>query len=71
MLAEEINHPEHYNAIDGIECIDVVERFNFNLGNVIKYVWRAGLKPTDSILDDLRKASWYINREIQRINEKL
>ena len=68
---ETVNHPAHYNQHPaGIECIDVVEAFNFNLGNAIKYLWRAGLKPGTSTLEDLSKAAWYIRREIERIIEK-
>jgi hypothetical protein len=60
-----VNHPPHYTAHpSGIECIEVTEHFNFNLGNAIKYIWRAGLKG-DS-LEDLRKAVWYVQREIDR-----
>ena len=63
-----VDHPAHYNQHPaGIECIDVVEAFNFNLGNAIKYIWRAGLKPDASTLEDLSKAAWYIQREIERI----
>lgn len=63
----EINHPKYYNKHpSGIECIEVVRHFNFNLGNVIKYVWRAGLK-TDNSLDDLQKAKWYLEDEINRL----
>ena len=60
-----VNHPDHYNSIPGIECIDVVEHFNFNLGNAIKYIWRAGLKQGADWRTDLEKALWYIEREIQ------
>lgn len=60
-----VDHPPHYNAHpSGVECIDVVEHMGFNLGNAIKYVWRADHK-IDAI-EDLRKARWYISREIQR-----
>ena len=60
-----VNHPTHYTAHpSGIECITITEHFNFNLGNAIKYIWRAGLKG-DS-LEDMRKACWYIQREIDR-----
>lgn len=59
---EKVNHPEHYNQkVPGIECIDVVENFGFNLGNVIKYIWREEDK--DSLID-LKKAMWYLEREI-------
>ena len=50
---------------NNVECIDVAEAFNFNLGNVIKYVWRAGLKG-DAVID-LRKARCYLQREIDRL----
>ena len=60
-----VNHPSHYNQISGIECIDVVENFNFNVGNAIKYLWRAGLK--HDAVEDLEKAAWYCQREIERI----
>ena len=61
-----VDHPTHYNEHpSGIECIDVVEHMSFNLGNAVKYIWRAGKKgPTD---DDLRKAAWYIERERARL----
>lgn len=61
-----VNHPTHYNAHpSGVECITVVEHFNFNVGNAIKYLWRAGLK--SDLLEDLKKARWYVDREIQRL----
>lgn len=61
----QVNHPSHYNAHpSGIECIDVVEHMSFNLGNAVKYIWRAGLK--GNALQDLEKAKWYIEREIQK-----
>lgn len=60
-----VDHPRHYNAHpSGIECIDVVEHMGFNIGNAIKYLWRADLK--GSALEDLQKAAWYVNREIER-----
>lgn len=65
-----VNHPQHYNAHpSGIECIDVVRWMNFNLGNTIKYVWRAGLKEhgLEARIKDLEKAAWYINDEIDRL----
>lgn len=64
---ETVNHPKHYNKHpSGVECIDIVEHYNFNLGNAIKYIWRAGLK-SDNPVEDLKKAAWYVNREIERI----
>ena len=57
--------PDHYKQHpSGVECITIVEHLNFCLGNAIKYIWRAGLK--GDALDDLRKARWYIDREIVR-----
>ena len=58
----------YYKADSGLETIDYIEAFNlnFNLGNVVKYITRAG-KKTDRPLEDLGKASWYINREIERL----
>jgi Protein of unknwon function (DUF3310) len=65
MSRDLVNHPPHYGQHPtGIECIVIAEHFNFNIGNAIKYLWREGLKG-DSI-EDLRKAEWYIRREIQR-----
>ena len=65
---EQVNHPDHYNWLPDIECSDVADHFNFNLGNVIKYVWRAGYK--DALLQELKKARWYINREIARLEKR-
>jgi hypothetical protein len=60
-----INKPPHYTQHpSGIECIQITEHMGFNLGNAIKYVWRADLK--NDAIEDLRKARWYIEREIQK-----
>lgn len=63
-----VNHPGHYNNIKGIECIDVVEYFTFNLGNTLKYLWRAGHKDKAKEIEDLEKARWYITRECELID---
>jgi hypothetical protein len=64
-MTDVVNHPPHYMSHpSGVECITITEHMGFNLGNAIKYVWRADLK-ADAI-EDLRKAAWYINREIQK-----
>jgi hypothetical protein len=64
-MKDMVNHPPHYtDHPSGIECIQVTEAFNFCVGNAIKYLWRAGLK--DDTIQDLRKAIWYIEREIER-----
>lgn len=61
-----INHPKHYTAHpSGIECIQITEHMNFNLGNAIKYIWRADQKGKQ--VEDLKKALWYVQREIDRI----
>ena len=73
---DSVNHPSHYNSHpSGIECIEIARHHNFNIGNSIKYLWRAGLKSeegmedTDKQIEDLNKAIWYINDEIKRITE--
>lgn len=66
-----VNHPTYYNQIPGIECIDVVKYFDFVLGNIIKYVWRAGLKQSTNKLEDLEKAKWYLECEIKQETAKL
>lgn len=67
---ETVNHPDHYNQHpSGVECIDVVEHMNFNLGNAMKYIWRHGDKPGVGALEDLRKAAWYLAREMERIED--
>lgn len=68
-MSDPVNHPKHYNAHpSGVECVDVAEHYGFNVGNAIKYLWRAGLKSPDPI-EDLKKAAWYINREIERLTK--
>ena len=60
-----VNHPAHYTKHpSGIECIQITEHMGFNLGNAVKYVWRADLK--GDAIEDLKKARWYIEREIQK-----
>lgn len=65
---DSVNNPRHYNR-GKIEVIDFIEdqQMNFNLGNVIKYVSRAGLK--DDVVQDLSKAKWYLEREIARLTK--
>ena len=64
-----VNHPPHYNAHpSGIECIDIVEWLGFNIGSAVKYLWRAPYK-MPSQLEDYRKAIWYIQREIERLEK--
>lgn len=63
-----VNHPPHYTSDpSGIECIQITRHRNFNIGNAIKYLWRAGLKQYNIDTQDLRKAIWYIEDEIKRL----
>ena len=65
IFADPVSHPPHYTQHpSGVECIVITEHMGFCLGNAIKYIWRADLK-ADAI-EDLRKAVWYIEREIAR-----
>jgi hypothetical protein len=58
-------NPSHYRSHpSGVECIDITEHYGFNIGNTIKYLWRAGLK--GDAIEDLRKALWYLEREIAK-----
>ena len=60
-----VNKPKHYTEHpSGIECIQITEHMGFNLGNAIKYIWRCDLKK--DAIEDLKKAKWYIDREINR-----
>lgn len=75
MKKDNINHPSHYTSHpSGIECIDIAEHHDFCIGNAIKYPWRAGLKSEDGIskkekqIEDLKKAIWYIKREIKHLS---
>lgn len=64
-MSDNVNHPKHYNSHpSGIECIEVTEHMNFNVGNAVKYLWRTNHK---NGLEDLKKARWYVDREIQRL----
>lgn len=71
-----VNHPDYYCAHpSGVECIQITEHYNFCIGNAIKYLWRNGLKKEEGLKDkekqiqDLQKAVWYINREIQNLQK--
>lgn len=65
---DNVNHPDHYNH-GKIEVIDFIEdqHLGFHLGNAVKYISRAGRKNPDKTIEDLRKAVWYINRQIGRL----
>jgi len=65
-----VNRPSHYTSDpSGVECIQITRHRTFNIGNAIKYLWRAGLKDNNSDVQDLKKAIWYIEDEIKRIQE--
>ena len=66
-----VSKPEHYNSDpSGVECIQITRHRNFNIGNAIKYLWRAGLKDETAHVQDLQKAIWYINDEIDRLQDE-
>ncbi len=67
---DNVNHPSHYT--DGqIEVIEFIEdkKFGYNLGNAVKYISRAGKKDPEKTIEDLRKAVWYISREISNLGK--
>tara|TARA_R110000851_G_scaffold24971_2_gene72159 strand:- start:112 stop:393 length:282 start_codon:yes stop_codon:yes gene_type:complete len=60
-----VNSPPHYNSHpSGIECRRITDHMNFNLGNALKYIWRCDLKK--DAIEDLEKAKWYIDSELQK-----
>lgn len=69
MAIDSIDHPPHYN-VGKIEAIDAIEdwKLGFHLGNVVKYVARAGHK--GDVLDDLKKARWYLDRYIRGLQDE-
>ena len=67
-VADPVNHPSHYTSHpSGVECIAITEHHGFCIGNAIKYLWRADMKGG---LEDLKKARWYIEREIAKRDAK-
>jgi hypothetical protein len=68
-MDDPVNHPAHYTSHpSGVEAIDITRHMNFNLGNAVKYVWRADLKGNS--LQDLQKARFYIDDEIKKISNQ-
>ena len=69
-VTSDVINPQHYK-VNGLECIDVIEAlgFDFCLGNMLKYVWRAGRKDGVSTLEDCRKAQWYLSRHISKLEK--
>lgn len=69
-MTDAVNHPPHYTAHpSGVECIQITEHMGFNLGNAMKYIWRADLK--GAIIEDLEKARWYLDREIDKRRKEI
>ena len=73
---DRVNAPSHYTSHpSGVECIDITEHYDFCVGNAIKYLWRAGLKAEAGLtakakeIEDLKKASYYINRKIKQLEK--
>ena len=72
-MGDSVNHPHHYGGEQNTyEAIKVIEAWdlNFHLGNVVKYISRAGKKDETALLQDLKKAAWYLNRQIQTMESK-
>ena len=71
-MKEQVNHPQHYGGEDNpYEAIKVIEAWglDFNLGNVVKYLSRAGKKSAETEIQDLEKALWYLKRRISHIKK--
>ena len=75
-MENRVNHPEYYNSHpSSIECIDIIRHYCFDIGNAIKYLWRAGLKKEIGLdekqkeIEDLKKAIWYIKDRIKILEE--
>ena len=77
-MASNVDHPVHYNSHpSGVECIDIAEHYNFNVGNAIKYLWRSGIKKElglsdlEKELEDIDKAIWYLTRHRNNLDSKI
>lgn len=71
-VADPVNSPKHYH-VGGLECIDAIEQLGlgFHVGNVFKYLWRAGRKDKSKTLEDMKKAAWYLARAINNLEKEL
>lgn len=70
MSKDPVKQPKHYTSDpSGIEAIEITRWRNFNIGNAMKYLWRAGLKDSETEIQDLKKARWYIADEIKRLEK--
>jgi len=73
IMGKIVNHPEYYGGADNVyETIKVIDAWelNFNIGNAVKYLSRAGKKDPDTKIEDLKKAVWYIEHEIEKEEAK-
>ena len=75
-MENRVNHPDYYNSHpSGIECINIIRHYCFDIGNAIKYLWRAGLKKEIGLdekqkeIEDLKKAIWYIKDRIKQLED--
>jgi len=65
---DQVNHPTHYTSHpSGVEALQITRHMNFNLGNAMKYIWRAGIKNEEKHIEDLEKAIFYIQDEVKRL----
>lgn len=76
-MEDKVNHPKHYTSHpSGVECIQITRHYCFDIGNAIKYLWRAGLKSEEGMedidkeIEDLQKSQWYINDRIEQLKQK-
>ena len=75
-MENRVNHPDYYNSHpSGIECIDIIRYYCFDIGSAMKYLWRAGLKKEMGLdekqkeIEDLNKAIWYIKDRIKQLED--
>jgi len=67
-IPDPIRPPHYQEHPSGFQCIQVTEHMNFCMGNAVKYIWRAGLKGSKE--EDLRKAIWYLERELEKTSNE-
>lgn len=70
MKEDPVNHPSHYTQFPGVEVIEICRHLNFDRGNAVKYICRAGLKDAGKTIQDLEKAMWYLKDEIERVHKE-
>lgn len=68
-MSDPVNRPHHYTRFP-VEVIEITEHLNFNRGSAVKYITRAGHKDPMCETQDLQKAIWYLNRELQRLEKQ-